>query len=210
MQQVIYAIYCTADETLPVYIGKTKNLKQRWRLHKSFCTNENSKHYNLPVYKFIRENHGLENWTIKEIYTLMKDEDGAEAEEYFINAVGMDGLLNGQHGVNYAHGMCEHGKQRHKCIECNGSSICEHGKQRHQCIECNGSRICEHGKMRDQCVECNGSSTCIHGKANKKQCKECYPWVCCICNLLTSIGYRTDHLGRKKHIKNLLSLGSQN
>jgi hypothetical protein len=188
MTEVIYVIYCTVDETLPIYIGKTKNLKKRWGLHKSVCTNENSENYNLPVYQFIRDNHGLENWTIDTLYTLDEEEDGSEAEEYFINKVGMDGLLNSYHGVNYA------------------TETCQHGKIREICKECNGSRICEHGKQRKTCVDCNGSSTCPHKKSSKKHCKECYPWYCFACQTITSVGNRKRHLGSKKHKRNLLLL----
>jgi hypothetical protein len=191
MTTVIYVIYCTVDETLPVYIGKTKDLKRRWWGHKSVCTNENSERYNYPVYQFIRENHGIEQWSIKELYMCKEDDDSSILEEFYINDIGFDNLLNDRHGQNYA------------------MQTCEHGKIRHQCVECNGCSMCIHGKRRQYCVECNGSQTCIHGKANKKQCKECYPWICCICNLLTSIGYRTEHFGKKKHKKNLLLLNTQ-
>jgi hypothetical protein len=191
MAEVIYVIFCTADETLPVYIGKTKNIKRRWGYHKSVCMNENSKKYNVPVYKFIRDNHGIDNWTIKELYACKEDDDSSILEEFYINDIGIDNVLNAIHGIKYSHGTCQHGKRREICKECNGSSICEHGK------------------IRQYCVDCGGVSTCIHGKANKKNCLECYPWVCCICNLLTSVGNRTDHLRSKKHKRNLLSLGSQ-
>jgi hypothetical protein len=192
MQEVIYVIYCTADETLPVYIGKTKNLKQRWSQHKSFCTNENRKQYNYPVYQFIRENHGIEHWTIKELYACKEDDDGSILEEFYINDIGIENLLNDVHGINYA------------------TETCEHGKIRHQCIECNGSSICEHGIRRQYCVECGGVSTCPHKKTNKRNCKECYPWYCFACEIIISIGYRTTHLGRKKHKRNLLLLNTQN
>jgi hypothetical protein len=206
MTTVIYVIYCTFDETLPIYIGKTKDLKRRWRDHKYDCMNENGERYNYPVYKFIRNNHGVENWTIDTLYTLDEEEDGSEAEEYFINAVGMDGLLNDIHGVNYSTETCEHGKIRRQCVECNGSSICIHGKRREICKECNGSSICIHGKQRQYCVECNGSSTCPHKKANKKNCVECYPWYCFACKTIISVGSRKRHFTRKKHKRNLLLL----
>jgi predicted GIY-YIG superfamily endonuclease len=192
MQELIYVIFCTADETLPVYIGKTKNLKRRWREHKSVCINENSKDYNLPVYQFIRNNHGIEHWAIKELYACKDDDDGSILEEFYINDIGIDNLLNDVHGIKHADGICPHGKIRRECVECNGSSICIHNKQ------------------RKTCIECNGSSTCPHKKANKKQCKECYPWYCFACKIITSVGHRKRHLGSKKHIKNLLNLNTQN
>ena len=32
--------------------------------------------------------------------------------------------------------MCEHGRQRHHCKDCEGSSFCEHKRRRTQCKEC--------------------------------------------------------------------------
>ena len=49
---------------------------------------------------------------------------------------------------------CEHGRQRHTCKQCVGSSLCKHGKRRSRCKECGGASICEHGKERSQCKEC--------------------------------------------------------
>ena len=67
---------------------------------------------------------------------------------------------------------CEHGRQKHQCKDCGGSSICEHGRQKHQCKECGGSGICTHGRQRHQCKECRGWGICTHGR-QKHQCKEC-------------------------------------
>ena len=47
--------------------------------------------------------------------------------------------------------VCEHGKQKHQCKECGGSSICEHGRMKTTCKECGGSSICEHGRRKTTC-----------------------------------------------------------
>ena len=44
-----------------IYIGSTKDLKQRKTTHKQSCTNENNKHHHLMVYQIIRENGGWNN-----------------------------------------------------------------------------------------------------------------------------------------------------
>jgi hypothetical protein len=40
-----------------VYIGSTSDLKKRVGCHKLDCFNSNSNNYNVPLYKYIRDNH---------------------------------------------------------------------------------------------------------------------------------------------------------
>jgi hypothetical protein len=47
------------------FIGHTTDFNQRKYKHKSTCNNENNKHYNLHVYKFIKENGGWDNWVME-------------------------------------------------------------------------------------------------------------------------------------------------
>ena len=68
--------------------------------------------------------------------------------------------------------ICEHGRQRSKCRECDGGAICEHGRIRTQCKECGGSEICEHNRIRSTCKECGGGSICEHNRI-RSSCKEC-------------------------------------
>jgi hypothetical protein len=70
--------------------------------------------------------------------------------------------------------ICEHGKQRHYCKECGGISICEHGKQRSICKKCGGGAICEHNRVRSACKDCGGSQICEHGRM-RYGCKTCSP-----------------------------------
>ena len=73
---------------------------------------------------------------------------------------------------NLPSGICQHGRQRSRCKDCDGSGICEHRRLRHYCKQCGGSGICEHGRRKSDCKPCQGSSICEHGK-QKRQCKEC-------------------------------------
>ena len=68
--------------------------------------------------------------------------------------------------------LCEHGKEKYHCKDCGGKGICEHDRQRHCCTICKGTSICEHGRRRHQCKDCNGTSICEHGKV-KNICKKC-------------------------------------
>tara|TARA_R110002072_G_scaffold33083_1_gene100368 strand:+ start:985 stop:1569 length:585 start_codon:yes stop_codon:yes gene_type:complete len=59
---LIYKICCKDPNIKDIYVGSTTNFKARKYENKSRCNNENGKHYNLKVYKFIRDNGGWDNW----------------------------------------------------------------------------------------------------------------------------------------------------
>ena len=59
---------------------------------------------------------------------------------------------------------CPHGKLKHRCIDCGGSSICEHKQIRARCVVCGGSQICEHNRRKYDCIDCKGNSICEHDK----------------------------------------------
>ena len=44
------------------YVGHTTDFKRRKSEHKKHCYMVSDKHYNIKIYKFIRENGGWENW----------------------------------------------------------------------------------------------------------------------------------------------------
>ena len=50
-----------------IYTGHTTHTRHRKNLHKSDCTNPNSKSYNQKNYKYIRENGGWDEWLMIEI-----------------------------------------------------------------------------------------------------------------------------------------------
>ena len=65
---VIYKLYCKDKTVLEIYIGSTHDEIQRERDHKDAWNNENSEtHYNLKMYKFIRDNGGWDNWIFEVI-----------------------------------------------------------------------------------------------------------------------------------------------
>ena len=65
---VIYMIKHKTDDTKEFYIGSSYNFKRRNYNHKSSYNNENSKIYNLKVYKYIRDNDGWDFWKIILLY----------------------------------------------------------------------------------------------------------------------------------------------
>lgn len=63
MKGVVYQLY--NEELEPSYIGSTQNLVNRIYQHKSCCCNKNGKAFNNKVYRYIRENGGIHNWSFK-------------------------------------------------------------------------------------------------------------------------------------------------
>lgn len=61
----IYQIYCKNPEITDIYIGSTKDIKSRIAEHKYACYDTEHIKYRTPLYKFIRENGGFENWDYK-------------------------------------------------------------------------------------------------------------------------------------------------
>lgn len=57
---MIYIMYRISIKDF-IYIGSTKDFKQRKISHKSVCYNEISKKYNLKIYEIIRQNGGWDN-----------------------------------------------------------------------------------------------------------------------------------------------------
>ena len=64
---LIYKIVCNDLNITECYVGHTTNFIKRKNLHKSDCTNNNSKSYNLKIYQFIRANSGWDNFSMLEI-----------------------------------------------------------------------------------------------------------------------------------------------
>ena len=68
-----------------------------------------------------------------------------------------------------ARGLCEHKRERRRCVDCGGSDICEHKRIRHICRECQkagtgGKYLCVHGQQKQHCKNCAGLRT---SKADK-------------------------------------------
>ena len=89
---VIYKFHCKNPEVKEVYIGSTSNFRGRKSQHKKSCNNPKSKKYNLPVYKFIRDNDGWDNWYMTQLYAFpcenkreLETEERRCIEEYGFN-----------------------------------------------------------------------------------------------------------------------------
>lgn len=90
MSGFCYEIKHKTNHNLMTYIGSTNNLTLRRHRHKSNCTNSNGKNYNVPLYQYIREHGGWENWQMNLIY---EGEDYKKMEQDLIRD-NYDNLLN--------------------------------------------------------------------------------------------------------------------
>ena len=93
----IYEIKSNDKSITGLYIGSTWDMAKRIIDHSSSCYNEKYHGYNLPVYKYIRENGGFHTFNMKvidsgECQDLTELECG---EQFYIDmAGGIDNLLN--------------------------------------------------------------------------------------------------------------------
>ena len=93
----IYEIKSTDTSVTETYIGSCWDMKDRLRIHTIRCYNKKQKKYNLPVYKYIRENGGFHTFNMSVIDS-GECEDRTElkcGEQFYIDmAGGIDNLLN--------------------------------------------------------------------------------------------------------------------
>lgn len=86
----IYKLCCRNDEIKDVYVGHTTDIVRRKAQHKYHCNTEKSKKYNFPVYEFIRNNGGWDNWSLKiiEDYNCGDRASAETRERYWIEELG--------------------------------------------------------------------------------------------------------------------------
>jgi hypothetical protein len=81
---VIYKIVCNDLEVKDLYVGHTTHFTNRKSSHKTRCSNENDKRYNLKVYQTIREHGGWNNYSMVEVEKFpCKDGNEALARERY-------------------------------------------------------------------------------------------------------------------------------
>jgi hypothetical protein len=74
-----YRLVCRDITVTECYVGSTTDAVDRRYKHKSRCTNEKDKKYNLSVYKFIRDHGSWNNWQLLVIEQLAMADDIATA-----------------------------------------------------------------------------------------------------------------------------------
>ena len=84
----IYKIYSKNPEDPNIYIGSTKDFKDRMRRHKGNCNNEKSHAHNCFIYQYIRQNGGFDNFDCEIIHEFeCKDnQEKFKIEQKYINS----------------------------------------------------------------------------------------------------------------------------
>ena len=84
-----YKIVCKDLTIIEIYVGHSTNWTKRKNKHKYSCNNENSKEYNYPVYQFIRNNGGWDNWDmiLIEDYSCENKLQATQRERYWIETL---------------------------------------------------------------------------------------------------------------------------
>ena len=94
---VIYKIVANDLSITDCYVGSTTDFVRRKAGHKSICTNEKGRDYNLKVYKTIRDNGGWAEWCMVEIekYPCNDVNEATSRERYWFEILNSD--LNSQY-----------------------------------------------------------------------------------------------------------------
>ena len=93
----VYEIVCKDKSITKVYIGSTWDMNNRKIKHKYCCYNKNRIEYNYPLYCFIRENGGWDNWEMNQIvWDMCLDRTELHRQEQFYIDLygGIENLLN--------------------------------------------------------------------------------------------------------------------
>ena len=85
----IYKIYCKDSNIKNIYIGSTIDIIKRISLHK-----HNSKHSLLPLYRFIRNNNGFDNFDVEILCVITDKLNLKKIERFYCELYNNDLLLN--------------------------------------------------------------------------------------------------------------------
>ncbi len=119
-----------------LYVGSTKDLKQRKSQHKYRCNKSECHGYNLKLYKYIREYGGFNNWfmlTLEE-FEYEDKKELIEREDYWIKELKPN--LNGHDAVQDKEKLKKNHNQKQKqYYDENKKKVLEKMKEKFDC-EC--------------------------------------------------------------------------
>ena len=148
-----YYIYCLHNEDLPeYYVGNTKDLNERWKNHK-----KDSKTLSFKVYKYIRNNGGINNFKMEVVDEICCDlENAKKLERYYIELLGasLNSDVPGRTDEEYKKEYYQNNKQKinkynKKYYQENKQEMCEQHKEYRQN---NRQEISEKRKEKFTCI----------------------------------------------------------
>ena len=139
----IYELKSKDKSVTGTYIGSCWDMKRRLTDHKDKCNNKKRKKYNYPVYRYIREHGGFDNFEMT-IIDSGECEDTRElecGEQFYIDmSGGIENLLNGKDALMDKQKRIEkkyENKQRNKdtkrfyCEPCDYAAESEYARELH-------------------------------------------------------------------------------
>jgi hypothetical protein len=210
---LIYKLCCKDTSIKEIYVGSTTNFTQRKKTHKSCCNKETSRGYNYPVYKFIRENGGWDNWdmVLIEFYPCETELELGRRENYFM--IELQSSLNknspniyethqeARHGY-YENNKDYHNKKNKERYEANKEREREKGRKRYE------ANKDYHKKMGREWRELNKEKSKEYFKKyreeNREQLLEKHNRkITCVCGCIVGYGGKARHEKSKKHLSML-------
>ena len=168
---MFYRLVCRDIMVKECYVGHTTNEVDRRRSHKTRCTNEKDKCYNLFVYRFIRDHGSWDNWQLIVHEKLaVKDINAAVLRERFwcehygatLNS-NVPGRTTAEYGAKY---YVEHGEEIQKY---KAKYHVEHRKEMNERSAAWNLANADHRKEKHTCA-CGGKYTASnHGKHIKSK-----------------------------------------
>lgn len=176
MEYIFYKIRCNDDGVKFLYIGSTKNIKDRKWVHKSNCYNEKCKGYNLKLYTTIRDNGGWDNWIMEPIGKGLFNTrlDARIEEQRYIKE--MEANLNTFNAVMTKEDenriKAEYVKNNHDKVLKSKKKYRDSHKEEINLKNKNNYERMNKSKEKTQC-ECGGSYTYSHKAQHIKSKKHC-------------------------------------
>jgi len=193
-----------------IYTGHTTDMRVRKNLHKSDCTNPNSKKYNRKNYKYIRENGGWDEWLMIEIEKYpCKDKPEAVARERVIQAEMKAKLNYNVAGRTYKE-YCQDNRekiaeQKKQYRQDNREKISERDKQYRQD---NREKFLEYYKQyyQDNREKKREQAKQYRQDNHEKRLEKNKEKITCECGCSSSYANITRHRKSDKHKKNMEAL----
>ena len=195
---LIYKLCCRDTNIKDIYIGSTCNFVKRKYNHKGACNNENHNGYNHPIYKFIREKGGWDNWNmvLVKYFSCNSRLELLKEEQNVIEEFGEYTTLNRQRTWRSVEYVKEYLKNNSKKHYINNKE--KYKKKNTKYNEDNKEKIKEYKR---KWVEDNKEKVEEYKRKNEEQGKQ--PYTCLTCNRTMRKSNKLRHEKTKTHLQNL-------
>ena len=201
-------VYRLIYNDITYYVGSTTNMSKRKAQHKRGCYNEKNKDYNYPLYKFIRENEGFDNWVMVMIqsYPECKTSDELRMHERHHYEI-LRPVLNVNRPIVTEEEKVAEGKERNRIARLEKPEIMEKWRADNAehiklyrikyNIE-NADKIREYAETHRDEINLKGK---MYREANAEKIKERdKKTIVCECGRVINLRHKTSHEKLKIHI----------